>query len=200
MENYLAVAYWAGRKEEAGACALRASRFLFALSEISDDMTGWRETGRSKKDALANKVYEPHALDDLERLFAKGISRREVNHVLWNGKDDSHGLSLNMRCGVYSTVPTLGNAVVLNLSVSFDVASTSGLRKLAMAFVEAWEPDWMAITSQTKMNEAPKNEYGNKKPFLDKALYVKSTMERPSVPADITEEKLNQGMLFLNAS
>ena len=192
MERYLAVAYWASRKEEASACAARASRFLFCLSELSTDLAGWRETGKSKEEALANQIYEPQVLDDLEDLFAKGFSKRAVNHVLWNGKDENHASTLNMRCGVYSTVPTLGNAVVLNLPYSFNVTLVHDLRRLAAAFADAWEPDWMAVTSQTRMNEC-----GTQKPFLDKALYVKSNVARPPIPAGITEEQLSQGTLFL---
>lgn len=180
MEKYFAVAYWAGRKEDAGACAARASRFLLSLRELSADLTCWREKGRSKKEALANQVYESQTANDLERLFAKGISKRdfsgEVSHdlgfstFLWNGKDDDHASTLNMRCGVYTSVPTLGNAVVLNLPYSFDVTLAQDLRRLVAAFVDAWEPDWMAITSQTKMSEC-----GTQNPFLDKALYLKSS-------------------------
>ena len=193
MEKYLAAAYWGGRKEEPSACAVRSSQFLLSLSELSTDLTGWRETGKSKKKALANEVYESKNLYGLELLFAKGFSRREVNHVLWNGKDEGHASTLNMRCGVYSTVPTLGNAVVLNLPHSFDVTFAHDVRRLATVFADAWEPDWMAVTSQTKMNEC-----GTQKPFLDKALYVKSNVARPLIPVGIAEEKLNQGMLFLN--
>lgn len=203
MERYLAVAYWAGRKEDANVCAARASRFLLPLSELSSDLVGWREKGRSKKKAFANQVYEPQAAKDLEGLFAKGISKRdfsgEVNHdlgfsaFLWNGKDENHASTLNMRCGVYSSVATLGNAVVLNLPYSFDVTIAQDLKRLVAAFADAWEPDWMAVTSQTKMSEC-----GAQKPFLDKALYLKSSFTRPSIPAGITEEKLGQGMIFLN--
>jgi hypothetical protein len=193
LERYLAVAYWAGRKEDASACATRASRFLLPLLELSTDLAGWRETGKSKEEALANQIYEPQALADLEGMFAKGFSKRAVNHVLWNGKDENYASTLNMRCGVHSTVPTLGNAVVLNLPHSFDVTLAQDLRRLAAAFADAWEPDWMAVTSQTKMNEC-----GTQKPFLDKALYVKSNVARPSIPVGTNEEKLSQGTLFLN--
>lgn len=168
---------------------------MLPLSELSADLAGWRETGKSKEEALANQIYGPQTLDDLERLFAKGFSKRALNHVLWNGKDDNHASTLNMRCGVHSTAPTLGNAVVLNLPHSFDVTSTQDLKRLAAAFVEAWEPDWMAVTSQAKLNEC-----GTQRPFLDKALYVKPNATRPSVPVGVTEEKLSvsQGALFLN--
>lgn len=203
MERYLALAYWAGRREDANACAARANRFLLPLLDLSSDLAGWREKGRNKKEAFANQVYEPQAANDLERLFAKGVSKRdfsgEVNHdlgfsaFLWNGKDESHASTLNMRCGVYSSVPTLGNAVVLSLPYSFDVTLAQDLKRLVAAFAEAWEPDWMAVTSQTKMSEC-----GTQKPFLDKALYLKSSVTRPLISAGVTEERLGQGMIFLN--
>lgn len=190
MERYLALAYWAGRKEDAHMCAVRASRFLSSLSELSADMTGWRETGRNKKEALENKVYDPENVSELERLFALGFSKREVNHVFWNGGDET----LNMRCGLESKISTLGNAIVLYVPHSYNVMLLGALRALVLAFVDAWEPDWMAITSRTKMNE-----YGTQKPFLDRALYIRSNSGRPPTLLAATEEELGHGTLLFGA-
>lgn len=153
-------------------------------------MTGWRETGRSKKEALDNKIYEPENIGELERRFALGFSKREVNHVFWNG----NGETLNIRCGVDSKIPALGNAVVLEIPHSYNVMLTGALRSLVLAFVDAWEPDWMAITSRIKMNEC-----GTQKPFLDRALYIRSNLGRPPALLAATEEELGHGTLLFGA-
>ncbi len=182
---------------------MRAGRFLLSLSVISDDMTAWREQGRSKTEAVAQKIYDPEDVGALERLFAKGVSQKDYSGewnydlgfsvLLWNGKNET----LSMNCGLSSSVPALSNAVILKIPKGFDVKSIDNTRRLIAAFVQAWDPDWVAVTAQSKLNEAKTDQYGRNQPFLDRGLYMKSNRGRPALPAHVIEENFEPGVLFL---
>ena len=203
MEDYLAVAYWKKRKEDARACSVRASKFLSLLSKYSGEMTGWREKGLSRKIAFDGEIYNPQNLDRLEQLISKGLNKHHpvkdgttelgFRVELWNGKDGNHVASLTIKCGLYSIVDGLTNAVVLSMPKSINIADANSVGSLVAAFINAWDPEWMALTSRSRMREC-----GSQKPFLDKALYVRSGMQQPPVPVDTSGEILYGGTLYLN--
>ncbi len=186
-------AYWPGRREEAEACAIRTGKFIRSLAKIFPYLSGWRETGQSKEQAIMNPTLESRSLDQLTQLFSRGFERRAVNHVFWNGKDEIHSATLNIRCGVHSIVPTLGNAVVLVLPDCSELPDGERSRALLSACANAWDPDWAVVTSQGQLNQ-----FGTKEPFLDQALYLKSTMERPSnLLLEENGGEIENGTIFL---
>lgn len=194
MERSLVAAYWASRKEDANSCAMRTSNFLSALSMISIDLTGWRQTGKTRSEALMQHIYTPEDVYGLEQLFLKGINNRAINHFLWNGRDEDHSSTLSIRCGVHSKSPSLGNAVVLSLPNVFELDLPRNLESLMFAFAESWRPDWVAAASQNTINER-----GTEKPFLDKALYLKSSWTHQFAPVNVDKLDLKYGALFYSA-
>lgn len=182
---------------------MRAGRFLLSLSVLSDEMTAWREQGRSKTEAVAQKIYDPEDVGALERLFAKGVSQKDYSGewnydlgfsvLLWNGKNET----LSINCGLYSSVPALSNAVILKIPKSFDVKSIDNTRRLIAAFVAAWDPDWVAVTAQSKLNHAGTDQHGRNQPFLDRGLYMKSSQGNPAFSSDVIEVRFGSGLVFL---
>lgn len=203
MESYFAGAYWGPRKEGANSCAERAHAFLDALAGISELFGGWRPLGRSRERALRAKPLLIDSLDELSKLFVLGSNRKDIGGEViddlgfrlsvWNGGKEMLAASLTMKCGLYSTVPGLSNAVVLNLPQQFDIASEDKVRDLLQAFTEAWEPDWAIVTSQSARDRQA--DHG---PYLDRAVYLSSTMPSPSgLPASTTKHALPAGTLYI---
>ena len=202
MDTYLAAAYWGPRMEPVEACASRAATFLTALSQVSEYFQGWRPLGRSRSEAIRATPIDL-STNALTELFMRGRNRRDVGGdaieqlgfriSVWNGKGDEEVSSLTMKCGLYSTVAGLSNAIVLKLPTRFDVNSAEQARQLTVALSQAWDPDWAIVASQSKVNQQ-----SGAGPFLDKALYVRSSIKVPNVLLGTAQpQKLEEGLLFL---
>ncbi|VVE72749.1 hypothetical protein PCA31118_04300 [Pandoraea captiosa] len=182
MSNSFLGAYWGPRKESARECARRASTFLEDLSTLSDDFIEWRLPGRSRTEAGRSPRLTSD-LHHLETLFLKGVNRRDVGGEsidelgfrisVWNGAGDDHAASLTMRCGLYSEVPGVNNAVSLTIPSEFDLDSVAKVRRLLVSVIRAWQPDWAVVASSSG------GRGNNKKnaPFLDRALYMSSSIK-----------------------
>lgn len=203
METYLAAAYWAPRKESVEECASRAVKFLTALSQMSDYFHGWRSLSRSRSEAI-RAIPIDLSTRALTELFLKGRNRRDIGDdvidelgfriSVWNGKGDSEVSSLTMKCGLYSTFAGLYNAIVLKIPPQFDLSSIEKNTQLIIALWQAWDPDWAIVASQSKVNQ--QDDLGQ---FLDKALYVRSSVDMPHNLLDTDRsEKLGEGLLFLS--
>jgi len=199
--SYIAAAYWGPRMEPVEACASHAAVFLATLSQISEYFQGWRPQGRSRAEAMRTTPIGL-SMDALTELFIKGRNRRDVGNdvmkelgfriMVWNGRgNEEEASSLSMHCGLYSTVAGLSNAVVINLPKKFDANSTDQARQLIVALSKAWNPDWAIVALTSKKSQ----HFG---PFLDKALYVCSSVNVPSnLPDTARQETLEEGVLFL---
>lgn len=203
MESFYSAAYWGPRHESVDSCASRAQSFLIAIGTISPDFSGWRKRGRSKKEALASERITGNSLDALIALLSKGRNRRDIGGdvidelgyslALWNGGDREGVSGLSINCGLYSTIGRLSNAVVLDLPHRFDIASKDKVRDLMQAFAEAWEPDWAIVTSQSARDQQSAHS-----PYLDRALYVSTTISAPlELPASATQYLLPGGTLYV---
>lgn len=202
LETYLAAAYWGPRMEPVEACASRAATFLTDLSQVSDYLRGWRPLGRSRSEAIRATPIDLSA-NALTELFTRGMNRRDVGGdvieelgfriSVWNGKGDGEVSFLTMKCGLYSTVAGLSNAIVLKLPTRFDVNSAEQTGKLAVALSRAWDPDWAIVASQSKVSQQ-----SGTGPFLDRALYLRSSINVPDYLLDTAQpQKLEEGLLFL---
>lgn len=212
METYLAAAYWRARKETLEDCVARVSVFLKQLATAGEEFTGWRERGRSKKDALNRKVIGAEQSDDLKALLEKGRNRYDIpprgiieelgySLSLWNGRSsESESLSLRIHCGDYSNAVL--NAVTLSPLLGFDHTSKENVLKLSGYFIESWQPDFFILTGDTRLaEETEKARALNKQrdPFLDIALYLSSELEAVFSPSNYgSTEQLRSGRIFLN--
>ncbi|MCP2089638.1 hypothetical protein PQR68_29830 [Paraburkholderia agricolaris] len=202
METYLAAAYWGPRREPVDACACRAGQFFISLSQVSEYLKGWRPLGRSRSEAT-QAVPIDLSTDALAELFMKGRNRRDVGGEVidelgyrisvWNGGGDEEASSLTMKCGLYSAVAGLSNAIVLKLPSRFDTTSFDQVRQVATALAQAWNPDWAIIASRSALDL-----HADAGPFLDRALYVNSSMKVPDdIPKNSLKQELEHGHLFL---
>jgi len=203
LETYLAAAYWGPRQEPVEACACRADKFFTLLSQVSEYFDGWRPLGRSRPEAMRATPID-QSTDALVDLFMKGRNRRDVGGEViddlgyrisvWNGRDHEEVSSLTMKCGLYSTVTGLSNAVVLKLPIRFDTTSVNQIRQVTIALAQAWDPDWAIIASRSKLDLQ-----ADAGPFLDRALYVNSSMSAPcDLPVNVVKQELKHGQLLLS--
>lgn len=202
METYLAAAYWGPRREPVEACAARAVTFLTTLSQVSECFRGWRPLGRSRSDAIRTPPIDL-SISGLVKLFMMGRNRRDVGGApiedlgfrisVWNGKGDEEVSSLTMKCGLYSTVSGLSNAIVLKLPTRFGIDSTEHVKQLIVALGHAWDPDWAIVASQSNINRQ-----SGAGPFLDKTLYVRASITVPINLRDAVQPQgVEEGLLFL---
>ena len=180
MINRFEVAgYWGPRKESTIECARRLSKFLQGLSSYDEALGNWFETGYSRKQGLAHRII-PENLKHMEHLVSGGqicddVMRDKIpelgfNVALWNGENPPREASLNIGCGLYSTVPGLSNSVFLELPEYFNAkVDVKKMRKLVAFLAMSWNPDWAgAFSSQARMTR----DFDTERPFVDWVLYV----------------------------
>ena len=203
METKLAAAYWGPRMESAVECARRASAFVEDLSNLSEFFRGWRLPARSRAEATRNQPFSSD-VSSLEALFLKGTNRRDIDGELieelgfrisaWNGMGGEETSSLAMKCGMYSNVPGVSNAIVLKIPAKFDVDSDGTAELVVDLLVRAWNPDWAVVASQASMIERADKEG----PFLDRALYLSSPFKcMGSVFTGAKQSPLNDGVILV---
>ena len=203
MGTYFAAAYWGSRKETVEACAHRATVFFEAISQIAEYLKEWRQQGRSR--SIKTIPIENSTQNALIELFLKGQNRKDINNKvindlgyrisLWNGGDTETASSLMLKCGLFSNVAGLSNAVVLELPARFDTNSVNQVRQLANSLISAWDPDWAIIASHSA--QARHTDFG---PFLDKALYLRSTMQLPQNISDtVLKSEKERGILLVSS-
>jgi hypothetical protein len=214
METYLAGAYWGPRKETARECAERISLFLIRLSSISNDLTGWRSRGRSRKLAAGNTIIDPNSLCQIVETVEAGTNRKDVGAKdtiselgfrvgLWNGKTSSvEALSLGIHCGAYSGLRTFENNAIISPLLSFDISSDNLVQKLSETFVEAWNPEFFVLARKSKLNDAASGAGkagGHWEPFLDCALFLDEKNQKKYSPTNYHSQRdCGNGRLFLN--
>ncbi|CAN7517260.1 MULTISPECIES: Imm52 family immunity protein [unclassified Variovorax] len=205
MEFYFAGAYWGDRREDLAECVTRTRLFLASLATVSGDFLEWRAKGVSRKAALSNPSISSTSEEALTQLFAKGRNRKDIGNevieelgfgiAMWNGLPDARVASLSIGCGKYATIGS-SNVVMLGLPPSFDVNSADMIAKLMTAMVGPWDPEWAVVSSQTARNAQREH-----KPFLDKALYVRSEAALPpDLPNDVVASALERGRLVMPAA
>ena len=204
MGPYIAAAYWGPRRESVVDCACRASKFFASIYDTSEYLRGWRQQGKRLSVALETISVGVSTIEELVDLLMKGRNRKDVGGEaiddlgyrisVWNGGDAKTASSLMIKCGLYSTVEGLSNAVVLKLPSRFDAQSNNQIRQLAVSFASAWDPDWVSIASHSA-----RDEHGGLGPFLDRALYLKTPMQLTFDAPNLAQwEQLESSILFLS--
>lgn len=189
-------AYWKARREPVERCADRLVAFMSAIPKFDDAFVNWYRLGRSRKDALRQKL-DTQNRQELLTLLATGRNRRDTDKEiiedlgfgvwLWNGETDREA-GFNVTCGLYSEAPGLCNNVVLKFPAELArLADSAVAMKLLSAAVISWEPDWAGIFS----NEAMNNRDWDRKPFVDWMVYVPQRIA--SVPSPSTVAHLENG-------
>lgn len=99
MQRSNVTVWWtAPRAQSVDECADLVARLLSALAEIDPTLTGWRNGGRSKRQALAQPLVTLDHADLVQRLLdgrRRGDFEKQVIESLgyslrwWNGADDN---------------------------------------------------------------------------------------------------------------
>jgi hypothetical protein len=147
-KSYVSVG-WVPHLESVEECADRVARLVSALAALDPALSGWRNLGRSKRQALAEPVVTTDHADLIPRLL-DGRHRDESNQIMedlgyslywWNGAEDNRA-AVNMRVHIGDS--SLGNSVVLNLPDPEAVASLYNREtacNILRTLVELFSPD-----------------------------------------------------------
>jgi hypothetical protein len=195
-------AYWSARREPLNICAEKLFNFMDVLSNCHEVFAQWYHRGRSRRDALENKI-DTQNMQELLALLSAGQNRRDSDKGIiedlgfglgmWNGAEADMAASLDVRCGLFSKVAGLTNSLVLNfpreLGRLHDYEPT---RKLLAAAATSWEPDWAGVFS----NEAMKSRDWERKPFVDWMVYVPREIATVPPPSSLTHLE-NGGSLIV---
>jgi hypothetical protein len=161
-ETYYAGAYWRFRKEAPDECGRRAVVFFQALSPVDPCFSRWFKLGRSRKEALKNRIETRQA--DLEKMFRRGKDKlfEELGFRIsgWNGEgDDDEACGFYITCGGYAE--EVGNVCVFDLPNGDGpnaqrVLTAPVLTGLVRAMAMAWDPDDAVAMSDQHRDLIPK--------------------------------------------
>lgn len=213
MDTYVAGAYWGARKETAQDCAQRASLFFKQLASVSDNLSQWRLRGGNRKSGAENTILDHKPLPEMTKTLQAGVNRKDMGDRniipelgyrlgLWNGKASSVEMqSIRIQCGAYSKNRAFENNVTISPLLSFDTSNKAEVRKLAVAFIDAWKPQFFILTRKSRLNKAAAagNAGGGQwDPFLDIALYLDTALEEKFHPDKYKQDLITAGgRLFL---
>jgi hypothetical protein len=166
MPKSYAGAYWDARDADIDSCADSLAQFLDRLAAIDPLLTGWRDKGRSKREALAEAVVTTEHADLVARLGA-GVNRRDDNHEpieelgylvgWWNGQGGKSAINLSVTLGVTSS--RVQNHVVINLpdpQAASELYTTKKALEILHALIDTFNPDSAVWTNQDVV--APQKE------------------------------------------
>ncbi len=203
-ESLYVGAYWPARVESAEACAARAVVGFERLASVDELLRSWRLKGARRSAALL--PFDTRVESVLQALTAGRNRRDDAGSVIdalgyslgvWNG-DGADPVGLSIRCGISATTPGLSNSVVVTLPAksarSAGLYNRQGAALIVAALVEAWEPDWATVTSNS-LREAQAVVSG--RPVLGLLTYVSAGRgEMPPVPAPFSVEQVAAGSLI----
>lgn len=175
-------AYWYDREESVERCAQRVHDFLTQLQEIDPVFQQWYQRGRSRKDALKNKLrLDPTHLKTLllaRRQWTEVKPRTLIPELgfsmgAWNGGIEGSSVGLNISCGCYGTYTS--NVCVIDLPSIGPAAErllkADVLKKVLEVIVNNFEPEWTIATSH-RYREKLQAEFGITKPFVSWITYL----------------------------
>lgn len=157
-------AYWGPRAESVDEAADRLARLVTALAAIDPALSGWRDGGRSKREALAQPTVTPDHADLVQRLLAGRNRQPDDNGVIesfgyavhwWNGGPDGDRPAAKLSLRVAGTSDIGSNYVTLNFP---DRNSGPSLYMLETAseilrtLVTNFNPDWAVWTNSDLRN------------------------------------------------
>jgi len=204
VETYYAGAYWRLRKEPPEECGRRAEVFFQALASVDPSFSRWFKLGRSRKEALKNRIEIERTY--LEKMFRRGKLKPfdELGFRIsgWNGEgdDDDDDCGFYIICGGYAE--QVGNVCVFDLPngggpSSQRVRTAPVLTSLVRAMAVAWEPDWALATSSAHRDLV--SEKGEAGTFVSWVNYISRRRGTvPPLPAPVRIERVeDKGTLIV---
>lgn len=168
IEHYYIRAFWGVRKASVEECARNLNVFLHtpALSDIG--YNHWYGMGNSRQQALKREIsIDIHAL---EQFLLSGRNYTDHRHTVmkelgflvsfWSTIETSDDdISIMLQCGCYAQPPGT-NFCVINLPFEGRTAESllrvSVLQTLIEGIVNAWNPEWVVVSSREYQKIAPK--------------------------------------------
>jgi hypothetical protein len=202
-DSFYIGAYWPTRPEPLEMCTSRAERFISELADVDALLAPWFLKGARRSPASAALVTDR---ESLSLALASGSNRRDADGSVidelgfslsvWNG-DEADPVSLSIRCGI--SAPGMSNSVVVNLpppsersAKLYDRATASAV---LMILVEAWDPDWATMTSNS-LREA--QGAGAGRPVLGWLTYLSANRGRPpALSAPFSVEPVEKGAIVV---
>lgn len=216
--------YWGPRAESLDECAYRVARLVTALAALDPVLSGWRDGGRSKRDALAQPLVTNKHTDLVQRLLAGRNRRPDNNEVIepygyaahwWNGGSDDNRPPAKLSIRIAGTSAIGLNNVTLELphqeSAPYLYRAETAHRIL-QALLDIFDPDWGVWTNSNLRNKQKEPDRPTKDGrgymlgklighpagwanFLSDSDSVKFDMAL--LPAGATVERLGTGTLVL---
>lgn len=146
--------YWPSRWETPCECAKRTVRFLARIESVSSCFSDWYEYSTRERPATKIALTE----ENLERLFAAGVNRRDTDHTiirelgfhlgLQNGPDRS-ALTISIFCGGYSQQTTNSCVISPTWQVAFPeiVLNVPLLLQVLTAMIDCFEVHHAVVAS-----------------------------------------------------
>ncbi|MGN7779815.1 Imm52 family immunity protein [Mycolicibacterium sp. 22603] len=151
-------AYWRARAESVDDAADRTKLLLDGLAGIDPVLSGWRDGGKSKRQALAQPIVNTDHGELVSRLLG-GRNHTDVGHQVleelgyrvgwWNGAEN-YRTAAKLSVHIAVTSAHVGNNVVLELPDSDFVPQLYEpitARKLLSIVIDVFGPDWAVWTS-----------------------------------------------------
>ncbi|MGH8884623.1 MAG: Imm52 family immunity protein [Egibacteraceae bacterium] len=199
-------AYWGPRSEPVQVCARRLTRCLESLGTVSEILGSWYLTGHTLQAAQRYPVaIEASALVD---VLLAGQNRRDADKSVitelgysasvWNGNAKAPA-GVRVTCGAYTTAPGLvSNTFVLDLPAPDQASALYEpvlARKLMQAVVDAWEPDWAVLVSDSLRDAQQPRP---RQPVIGWMTYLSSCQGTfPTLPNGVLAESMGKGTLIL---
>lgn len=196
-------AYWGDRPEGVDDCARRLVSCLTGLASIHGALGRWYPRGKAKAGAVE---ADPAGL---RSLLLAGRNRRDMGNdviedlgfsvSLWN-RDKSMPSVLSAHCGSYARTEGIVNTCVLDLppiesddDPVMELLEPGRASAMMRAVVEAWSPDWAALTPDTfQVAQSPPP----RAPYLGWMTYLASGRTLPAQIEGAEVEHLCAGNLL----
>jgi hypothetical protein len=163
-------AYWGPRQDGLERSAALVGELVRRLAAYDSVLTGWRDPGDTKAQALANPVVTLHEQEMIERLWAGRHRRDMTGEVIvdlgysafwWNGRTDKK-TAAKLSIGIDCVSPRVSNSVVLHLPDSAyapDIYHRDVALGILTTLIDIFSPDharwtdWGLMTPQTEPDQ-----------------------------------------------
>ncbi|MGV7258526.1 Imm52 family immunity protein [Mycobacterium kansasii] len=157
--------YWGPRAESVDESAYRIARLVTTLAALDPVLSGWRDGGPSKREALAQPLVTNDHADLVERLLAGRNRRPDNNEVIepygyaahwWNGGSDNSRPAAKLSIRIAGTSAIGLNNAMLDLP---DQESAPRLYRLETArhiiqtLLDVFGPEWGVWTNNDLRNK-----------------------------------------------
>ncbi len=161
-EGYYMGGYWENHPEKLEEIVKKTIVFFDGLRKIDSLFENWLEKGKSRKQALLNKIefneksiYQSYMKNlKKEELSIDGYSKFGFQFSGWSGHEDNESVSFSLSSGHLSSA--IPNRCLFNFpsegNNKKNLIQAEKLESILKLIVSIWNPDY-AVFSSTKLRE-----------------------------------------------